>query len=177
MYELILYNLYKNCMNSYKNHKQWYELVCMNSYKNHTVYKFVLYNLYPICTVWIVLYEFVLYNCCTTRECVARALSAQREPRGWSTSREGKARAYLLPRPGRTRLPRQSGYTRLPRPVRVHSWGGWVRNGIKVYNLYYRLPRPLGYTQLPRPLGYTRLPRSLGYTTICIVRIRIVQFV
>jgi hypothetical protein len=23
-------------------------------------------------------------------------------------------------------------YTRLPRPVRVRSWGGWVRNGIKV---------------------------------------------
>jgi hypothetical protein len=24
------------------------------------------------------------------------------------------------------------GYTRLPRPVRVRSWGGWVRNGIKI---------------------------------------------
>ncbi len=24
------------------------------------------------------------------------------------------------------------GYTRLPRPVRVRSWGGWVRNGINI---------------------------------------------
>jgi hypothetical protein len=23
-----------------------------------------------------------------------------------------------------------SGYTRLPQPVRVRSWGGWVRNGV-----------------------------------------------
>jgi hypothetical protein len=44
----------------------------------------------------------------------------------------GEARAHLLPRPGRTRLPRPLGYTQLPRPVRVRSWGGWVRNGIKV---------------------------------------------
>jgi hypothetical protein len=48
-----------------------------------------------------------------------------------TTSREGEARAHLLPRPGRTRLPRPLGYAQLPRPVRVHSWGGWVRNGIK----------------------------------------------
>ncbi len=31
----------------------------------------------------------------------------------------------------------------------------------KVYNLYHRLPRLLGYTQLPRPLGYSRLPRPV----------------
>ncbi len=49
-------------MNLYKTHKQLYELVCINSYKNHTVYKLVLHNLYTICTVQIVLYEFVLYN-------------------------------------------------------------------------------------------------------------------
>jgi hypothetical protein len=84
----------------------------------------------------------------------------------------GKARAHLLPRPGRTRLPRPLGYTRLPRPVRVRSWGSWVRNGIKVYNLYYRLPRLLGYTRLPapRPLGYTRLPQYTNlYSTIRII--------
>ncbi len=34
LYELVLYNSYKNCMN-------WY--------KNHTVYEFVLYNLYHNC--------------------------------------------------------------------------------------------------------------------------------
>jgi len=78
---------------------------------------------------------------------------AQHKPRGQSPSRErtvraarGEARAHLLPRPGRTRLPRPLGYAQLPRPVRVHSWGGWVRNGIKVHNLYHRLPRLLGYT-------------------------------
>jgi len=37
------------------------------------------------------------------------------------------------------RLPRPLGNTRLPRPVRVHSREGWVRNGIKVYSLYYQL--------------------------------------
>ncbi len=71
---------------------------------------------------------------------------------------DNEAQAYLLPQTGRTRLPRSLGYTRLPRPVRVHSWGGWVKNRIKVYTLYYRLPQPLGYTRLPRPLGYTLLP-------------------
>jgi hypothetical protein len=34
LYEFVLYNSYKNCMN-------WY--------KNHTVYEFILYNLYTIC--------------------------------------------------------------------------------------------------------------------------------
>ena len=70
----------------------------------------------------------------------AQAARAKPELRARSASRKGKARAHLLPQPGRTRLPRPLGYTRLPRPVRVRSWGGWVRNGIKVYNLYYRLP-------------------------------------
>jgi len=38
-----------------------------------------------------------------------------------------------LPRPlGYTRLPRPLGYTWLPRPVRVRSWGGWDRNGIRI---------------------------------------------
>jgi hypothetical protein len=80
------------------------------------------------------------------RNCIVRIHTTSRE------LARGEARAYLLPRPGRTRLPRRLGYTRLPRPVRVRLWGGWVRNGIKVYNLYYRLPRPLGYTRLPRPV-------------------------
>jgi hypothetical protein len=49
-----------------------------------------------------------------------------------TTSRK-RGEAHLLPRPGRTRLPRPLGYTRLPRPVRVRL-----------------LPRPLGYTRMPR---------------------------
>ena len=44
--------------------------------------------------------------------CIVRIHTTSREWR--SLSREGKARAHLLPRPGRTRL---------PRPVRVRSWG------------------------------------------------------
>ena len=51
LYEFVLYNSYKNCLNWYKNHAV-YEFVlynlynnCMNWYKNHTVYEFVLYNL------------------------------------------------------------------------------------------------------------------------------------
>ena len=51
LYEFVLYNSYKNCLNWYKNHTV-YECVlynlynnCMNWYKNHTVYEFVLYNL------------------------------------------------------------------------------------------------------------------------------------
>jgi len=36
-----------------------------------------------------------------------RAARAKPEPRGQSPSREGKARAHLLSRPGRTRLPRR----------------------------------------------------------------------
>jgi hypothetical protein len=93
--------------------------------------------------VWF-LYQFIhfLYELYST--------NSYNEPR--ARAARGEARAHLQPRPGRTRLPRRLGYTRLLRPVRVRSWGGWVRNGIKVYNLYYRLPRPLGYTRLPRPV-------------------------
>ncbi len=104
----------------------------------------------------------------TSCECSARSARAKPKLRARSTSRErtaraarGEAQAHLLSRPGCTRLPLPLGYTRLPRPVRVRSWGGWVRNGIKVYNLYHQLPRPLGYTRLPRPLGFTRLPRPV----------------
>ncbi len=135
----------------------------------------LLYKLYSTnsTTVWF-LYQFIqflyeLYNTNSYKEGLLLLLFLSlRKPRGWSPSHEraawaarGEARAHLLLRPGRTRLPRPLGYTQLPRPVRVHSWGGWVGNGIKVYNLYYRLPRPLGYTRLPRPLGYTRLPRPV----------------
>ena len=38
---------------------------------------------------------------------------------------------------GYTRLLRLLGYTRLPWPVRVRSWGCWVRNGIKVQFVLY----------------------------------------
>jgi hypothetical protein len=105
-----------------------------------------------------------------SRECAARAASAKPELQARSASHEGEAQAHLLPQPGRTLLPRPLGFTRLTQPVRVRSWGGWVRNGIKVYNLYYRLPQLLGYTRLPQPLGYTRLPQyTNSYSTICII--------
>ena len=64
-----------------------------------------------------------------------------------TTSREGEARAARA-KPKHTSCPDQAapscpdvrvhpaaptlGYTRLPRPVRVCSWGGWVRNGIRI---------------------------------------------
>jgi hypothetical protein len=100
--------------------------------------------LYKLCstnsyTVWF-LYQFVhfLYKLYST--------NSYNEPRARSASREGgKARAHLLPRSGRTRLPRPLGYTRLPRPVRVRS-----------------LPRQLGYTRLSRPVRV----RSWG-TYVC----------
>ena len=38
------------------------------------------------------------------------------------------------------------GYTRLPRPVRVRSWGGWVRNGIKITIRKRRLYKFIGVT-------------------------------
>jgi len=119
--------------------KLLYKLCSTNSYTVWFLYQFIqfVYELYST-------YSYKVW----CRECAGRAA-------------RGEARAHLLPRPGRTRLPQPLGYTWLPRPVRVCSWGCWVRNGIKVYNLYYRLPRPLGYTQLPRPLGYTRLPRPV----------------
>jgi hypothetical protein len=77
-----------------------------------------------------------------------------------SPSREGEARAHLLPRPGRTRL---------PRPVRVRSWGGWVRNGIKVYNFHaaptvrvHPAALTFGYTRLPRPVRVCLWAGGLG---------------
>ena len=81
-----------------------------------------------------------------------------RKPRARSANSKGRSPS-TPPAPTRPHLAAPT--IRLPRPVRVRSWEGWVRNGIKVYNLYYRLPRPLGYTRLPRPLGYTRLPRPV----------------
>jgi len=118
-----------------------YKLYSTNSYTMWFLYQFIQYldELYSTNSTWC---DFLFFS---------MSVQAARD----------EARAHLLPRPGCTRLPRPLGYTQLPQPVRVRSWGGWVRNGIKVYNLYYRLPRPLGYTRLPRPLGYTRLPRPV----------------
>ncbi len=39
------------------------------------------------------------------------------------------------------------GYTRLPRPVRVRSWGGWVRNGIKITISKMRLYKFIRHSQ------------------------------
>jgi len=129
-----------------------YKLYSTNSYMVWFLYQFIqlFYELYSTNSYKMLFFFLSL-----------------RKPRGQSPSRKraaqaarGEAWAHLLPRPGRTRLPRPLGYTRLPWPVRVRSWGGWVRNGIKVYDLYYQLPRPLGYTRLPWPLGYTRVARA-----------------
>jgi len=121
----------------------------------------LLYKLYNTnsFTVWF-LYQFIhfLYELYSTNSC-----------KGWffdfSASHEGRSPstppAPTRPHPAAPTIRLSLGYTRLPQPVRVRSWGGWIRNGIKVYNLYYRLPRLLGCTRLHRPLGYTRLPRPV----------------
>jgi hypothetical protein len=192
--QFVLYKLYTNCKVQICT---WCGF-CTNTYTRiHTIVGGFFtnsYNFYTNCTVRIhTKCDFHVFSksAQTSHECAARAARAKPELqvhsacrerpaqaarakpelRARSASREGEARAHLLPRPGRTQLPRPLGYTRLPRPVRVRSWGGWVRNGIKVYNLYYRLPQSLGYTRLPRPLGYTRLPRYMSlYSSICVIR-------
>ena len=58
------------------------------------------------------------------------------------------------------------GYTRLPRPVRVRSWGGWVRNGITIQKSgLYSLTR-MAYSQ-PLYLGYAPLRRKVHFARVC----------
>ena len=82
------------------------------------------YNFYTNCIVRVhtkFLFFVFSKSVQTSRERAARAARAKPELQARSASREGEARAHLLPQPGRTRLPRPLGYTRLPRPIRVHS--------------------------------------------------------
>ncbi len=61
-------------------------------------------------------------------EQVAQKARANPKPWACSASREGEARAHLLPRPGRTQLPWPLGYTRLPRLkcnwIKVNEFAG-----------------------------------------------------
>ena len=90
-----------------------------------------LYNCYTNCIVRIrtqcgFLYQFIhfLYELYNT--------NSYNEPRARSASLKGQSPstppAPTRPHPAAPTL----GYTRLPRPVRVRSWGGWVRNGITI---------------------------------------------
>jgi hypothetical protein len=105
-----------------------------------------------------------------TYEFIQQAARAKPEPRARSASRECAARAARA-KPEHTSCPDQAapgcpdvrvhpaaptfrvhpaaptlGYTRLPRPVRVRSWGGWVRNGIKITISKMRLYKFIGVT-------------------------------
>jgi hypothetical protein len=110
------------------------------------------------------------------------------EPQGQSPSREGEARAARA-KPEHTSCPDQAapscpdvrvhpaaptfrvhpaaptlGYTRLPRPVRVRSWGGWVRNGIKI------TIRKSGLYDLTR-MAYYSQPLAMKYFTILYIHV------
>ena len=109
-----------------------YELYSTNSYKMWFLYQFT-YNCYTNCIVRIrtrcgfctnsYIFLFELYS-----------TNSYNEPRGRSPSTPpAPTRPHpAAPTLGYTRLPRPLEYTRLPPPVRVRSWGGWVRNGIKI---------------------------------------------
>ena len=139
LYEFIQtnsYNCYKNCIVRIRTRCGF----CTNSYNFYTN---CIVRIRTRCDFFILF--FVFASC----ERAARAASGSVSRERAARATRGEAQAHLLPRPGRTRLSRL-GYTRLSRPVRVRSWGDLVRNGIKVYNLYHRLPQLLGYTRLPR---------------------------
>jgi hypothetical protein len=99
--QFVLYKLYTNCIQI-----EMYDFVgfCTNSYK---IIRF-LYKLYSTNSYKVSFFVFSKSVQTSreraSREGKARAARVQRKP-------QGKARAHLLPRPGRTRL---------PRPIRVH---------------------------------------------------------
>ncbi len=85
--------------------------VIMYEFVHFLQYEFILcMNSYTFCSyhVWIHIF-FAVQN----------KIASAREPRARSASREGKARAHLLPRPGRTRLPRPLGLRAAAPIVRV----------------------------------------------------------
>jgi hypothetical protein len=86
------------------------QLSCMN------LYIFYSMNSYY---VWIhILFAVIMYEFIYFLQCKIKAAST-REPRARSASREGEARAHLLPRPGRARLPRPLGLRAAAPIVRV----------------------------------------------------------
>jgi hypothetical protein len=104
------------CTNSYN---VLYELYSTNSYKVWFLYQFIQF-----------LYE--LYSTNSYNEPRAGAARAKPEHDQAAPScpdvRVHPAAPTFRVHPAAPTL----GYTRLPRPVRVRSWGGWVRNGIKI---------------------------------------------
>ncbi len=115
-YEFI-YFLHFKYMNSYE-----YEFIlCMNSYTFCSYHVWI--NIFF--AVWIhILYEFMYFlqlscmNSYIFLQCKIKAASA-REPQARSASREGKARAHLLPRQGRAQLPQPLGLRAAAPIVRV----------------------------------------------------------
>ena len=88
-----------------------YKLISTNSYMLLRLYQFVHF----LCDFYT--NSYILYKLYST--------NSYNKPRGRSPSTPP---APTRPHPAAPTL----GYTRLPRPVRVRSWGGWVRNGIKI---------------------------------------------
>ena len=125
--QFVLCKLYTNCIVGIRT---WCGF-CTNSYKQiHTIvcgFCTNSYNFYTNCIVRIhTKCDFYVFSKSvqTSRERAARAARVKPELRARSASRKGEAQAHLLPQPGRIRLPQPLGYTQLPRPVRVCSWGG-----------------------------------------------------
>ncbi len=86
------------------------QLSCMNSYIFRSMNSYY---------VWIhILFAVIMYEFIYFLQCKIKAASP-REPRARSASREGEARAHLLPRPGRARLPRPLGLRAAAPIVRV----------------------------------------------------------
>ncbi len=83
----------------------------MNSYyvRIHILFAVIMYEFVHFCSmnsyyVWIhILFAVIIYEFIYFLQCKIKAAST-REPRARSASREGKARAHLLPQPGRARL-------------------------------------------------------------------------
>jgi hypothetical protein len=98
----------------------------MNSYFVwiHILFAVIMYEFIYFCSMnsyyvrihllfAVIMYEFIYFW-----QCKIKAVSA-REPRACSASREGEARAHLLPQPGRARLPRPLGLRAAASIVRV----------------------------------------------------------
>jgi hypothetical protein len=105
---------------------------CTNSYKN--CYTNCILRIRTRCGFCTNSYIFVyeLYSTNSYNE-----LRARSAPRWRSPSREGETSCpdQVAPAAPTFRVHPAAltlGYTRLPRPVRVRSWGGWVRNGMRI---------------------------------------------
>ncbi len=98
----------------------------MNSYYVwiHILFAVIMYELIHFCSmnsyyVWIhILFAVIMYEFIYFLQCKIKAASA-REPQACSASREGEARAHLLPQPGCAALPRPLGLRAAAPIVRV----------------------------------------------------------